>query len=89
MLLAVLKSGAGYVPVDPGYPAERIGFMLADAGPVLVACDRVTAGRVPGGGVPRVVVDDRACVAAVAGLPGTGLTDRIVGCRCGRRIRLT
>ncbi|CRK58162.1 Siderophore biosynthesis non-ribosomal peptide synthetase modules @ Bacillibactin synthetase component F [Alloactinosynnema sp. L-07] len=34
--LAVLKTGAAYVPVDPGYPAERIEFMLADATPAVV-----------------------------------------------------
>ncbi|MFC4852118.1 non-ribosomal peptide synthetase [Actinophytocola glycyrrhizae] len=34
-ILAVLKSGAGYLPVDPAYPADRIAFMLADAAPAL------------------------------------------------------
>ncbi|WP_216843028.1 amino acid adenylation domain-containing protein, partial [Granulicella sp. S190] len=33
-LLAILKSGAGYVPLDPAYPAERLRFMLKDALPV-------------------------------------------------------
>ncbi|MBP2473359.1 amino acid adenylation domain-containing protein/non-ribosomal peptide synthase protein (TIGR01720 family) [Crossiella equi] len=35
-LLAVLKSGGAYLPIDPAYPADRIEFMLADARPVLV-----------------------------------------------------
>ncbi|WP_153349226.1 non-ribosomal peptide synthetase, partial [Nocardia aurantia] len=33
-LLAVLKAGGGYLPIDPDYPAERIAFMLADAAPI-------------------------------------------------------
>ncbi len=74
-LLAVLKSGAGYLPVDPGYPAERISYLFGDARPVLVACDQATAGRMPGGGVPRVIVDDQACSAAVTTFPATALED--------------
>jgi nonribosomal peptide synthetase DhbF len=35
-LLAVLKAGAAYLPVNPDYPAQRIGLMLDDAQPALV-----------------------------------------------------
>ena len=36
-LLGILKAGGAYLPLDPGYPRERLAFMLADAGaPVLV-----------------------------------------------------
>ncbi|MBR7518466.1 AMP-binding protein, partial [Mycobacterium tuberculosis] len=31
-VLAVLKSGAAYVPLDPGYPAERLAHMVEDSG---------------------------------------------------------
>lgn len=35
-LLAVLKSGAAYVPLDPEHPHERLGFVLADSGATLL-----------------------------------------------------
>ncbi|MEE1781430.1 AMP-binding protein, partial [Streptomyces sp. SP17BM10] len=35
-LLAVQKSGAGYVPLDPQHPAERLGYVLTDARPSLL-----------------------------------------------------
>ena len=35
-MLAVLKTGAVYLPVDPGLPADRISFLLDDARPALV-----------------------------------------------------
>ncbi|WP_216896622.1 non-ribosomal peptide synthetase [Nocardia alni] len=35
-LIAVVKAGGGYLPVDPGYPADRIAYMLDDGQPVCV-----------------------------------------------------
>ena len=35
-LLGVLRAGAAYLPLDPGYPAARLAFMLADSGTSLV-----------------------------------------------------
>jgi nonribosomal peptide synthetase DhbF len=71
---AVLKSGAAYLPVDPGYPAERIGFMLADASPAAVLTTALTGQGLPGG-TPKVLLDDPATRAAVSGQAGADLTD--------------
>ncbi|NWD72409.1 amino acid adenylation domain-containing protein, partial [Pseudomonas gingeri] len=38
-LLGILKAGAGYVPIDPAYPAERIAYQLQDSAPVAVLAD--------------------------------------------------
>jgi amino acid adenylation domain-containing protein len=38
-VLAILKTGATYVPIDPEYPAERIGFILSEASLQLVLTD--------------------------------------------------
>jgi amino acid adenylation domain-containing protein len=35
-LFAILKAGGGYVPLDPGYPQERLAYMLHDSTPVVV-----------------------------------------------------
>ncbi|WP_411083389.1 amino acid adenylation domain-containing protein [Streptomyces sp. cmx-18-6] len=58
-LLAVAKTGAVYVPVDPGYPAERIAHMLTDAAPALLLTATGTpASAAPApGGVPRLELD--------------------------------
>ncbi len=74
-LLAVVKAGAAYLPVDAGYPAERIGFMLADTRAVLVVTDAATSAWLPDAGVSLVVADDAATAAAVNRLPGTPVTD--------------
>ncbi|WP_157115916.1 non-ribosomal peptide synthetase, partial [Nocardia puris] len=55
-LLAVVKSGAGYVPVDPTYPADRIAYVLSDSRPTSVIVDSTVEVPVPAG-LPTVVVD--------------------------------
>ncbi|MGH3857181.1 MAG: condensation domain-containing protein, partial [Pseudonocardiaceae bacterium] len=54
--LAVVKSGAAFLPIDPDYPAERIAFMLTDAAPVLVVTLTGVAVGVPGLADVAVVV---------------------------------
>ncbi|MFD4658624.1 non-ribosomal peptide synthase/polyketide synthase [Kitasatospora sp. NPDC058444] len=60
-LLAVLKSGAGYLPVDPGYPAERIAYLFEDVRPDAVVTSAATEGRLPDGPYTRIALDDPAC----------------------------
>ncbi|MBF6303162.1 AMP-binding protein, partial [Nocardia amamiensis] len=55
-LLAVVKTGAGYVPVDPTYPADRIAYVLADSRPTSVVLDSTVQVAVPDG-LPAVVLD--------------------------------
>ncbi|HLK73644.1 MAG TPA: amino acid adenylation domain-containing protein, partial [Streptosporangiaceae bacterium] len=71
-VLAVLKAGAAYVPVDLAYPADRIAFMLADACPVAVLTTMAAGHDLPDGTI-HVALDDPAVVAAVSRLAGGDL----------------
>ncbi|WP_405901188.1 non-ribosomal peptide synthase/polyketide synthase [Streptomyces sp. NBC_00727] len=74
-ILAVLKSGAAYVPVDPEYPAARIAYLLEDARPVLTVTDTHAGHRLPGTTGDRLVLDDPETVAEVESRP---VTDPVV-----------
>ncbi|MEV6099421.1 amino acid adenylation domain-containing protein [Nocardia sp. NPDC051981] len=45
-ILAVLKTGAAYVPIDPAYPDERVRFVLSDAAPTVVVTTSALLARV-------------------------------------------
>ena len=57
-LLAVLKSGAAYLPLDPDYPIERLEYMARDAGVSLVLTQRALAMNLPAGGYDVICLDD-------------------------------
>ncbi|MFD4263802.1 amino acid adenylation domain-containing protein, partial [Streptomyces sp. NPDC058534] len=73
-LLGVWKAGGAYVFVDSSYPVERVGVVLAEAGPVCVVTVGALVGGLPDGlGVPVVCLDESAesaVVGPVVGGPG-------------------
>lgn len=64
-LLAVLKAGGAYLPLDPAYPAARRQYMIEDARLALVVTSSDVASRLPAGDFARVLVDtDATAIAA-------------------------
>ncbi|MFJ9426300.1 amino acid adenylation domain-containing protein [Streptomyces sp. NPDC101249] len=71
-LLAVLKAGAAYLPLDTGYPVDRLTFMIEDAAPALVV---TTTGALPAHPAPALLLDDPHTRERTAALSGAELTD--------------
>ncbi|MGW7573424.1 non-ribosomal peptide synthase/polyketide synthase [Streptomyces sp. NPDC054765] len=71
-IVAVLKAGAAYVPVDPELPGGRIAHLLGDAAPALLVTTAAVAGRLGDAACPRLLLDDPEVRADLARRPATG-----------------
>ena len=68
-ILAVLKTGAAYLPIDPALPAARIAFMLDDAAPIAAITTAGLADRLDGCDLLVIDVED----PRIDSYPGTAL----------------
>ncbi|MFQ2879773.1 amino acid adenylation domain-containing protein, partial [Mycobacterium sp. MS3] len=68
-MVGVLKSGAAYVPIDVGWPAARVGFVLADAAPLAAITSAGLRSRLDGSGLLVIDVEE----PRIGTYPGTGL----------------
>ncbi len=55
--LAILKAGAAYLPLDPGYPSERLAFMLSDAQPRVLITRQEVAEQLTAGPWEVIAID--------------------------------
>ncbi|HEX8173617.1 MAG TPA: amino acid adenylation domain-containing protein [Pyrinomonadaceae bacterium] len=75
-ILAIIKAGGAYLPLDPSYPQERLSFMLGDARPGFLLTQKMLSGRLPEHDTKVVILDDAAKLSAGerAGNPPCSLT---------------
>ncbi len=75
-ILAVLKTGAAYLPIDPAVPAGRMRFMVADAAPVAAVTTAGLRSRLSGCDLVVIDVEDpRIDIQSSAALPAPGPDD--------------
>jgi amino acid adenylation domain-containing protein len=68
-LLAIVKAGGAYLPLDPDYPRDRLAFLMDDAGARVVVTDGAHAPALPMDGRTAVLVDADADAAEIASHP--------------------
>ncbi len=66
-VLAVLKTGAAYVPLEPELPPERVALVLADVRPVAAVSELAVVPGWPSGDCPWVLLDHPVTAAELAG----------------------
>ncbi|CAM3667937.1 non-ribosomal peptide synthetase [Xenorhabdus thuongxuanensis] len=69
-MYGILKAGAGYIPLDPEYPTERLAYQLSDSQPALLLTQRHLQAHLPMQGIPVLLLDDDNHRNAVAQQPG-------------------
>ncbi|WP_186137234.1 non-ribosomal peptide synthetase, partial [Burkholderia gladioli] len=80
-LLAIMKAGAAYVPIDPSYPAERLAYLLADSAPIALLTQARLAPALPAGTLPTLVLDELATAASLAHESGENPDPAALGLR--------
>lgn len=78
-VLAVLRAGAAYVPIDPAAPPQRIGEILTRAGCSVVLADPALAGHLPEG-CPVLELGEPAAAAPAALPPGPPSPESLAYC---------
>ncbi|WP_217441728.1 non-ribosomal peptide synthetase [Myxococcus sp. CA039A] len=77
-LVAILKAGAAYVPLDTKYPRERIAFMLEDAQPQVLISTRAVLDKVPADGLTCVLLDEVSLTnSPTEALPSSALPESL------------
>jgi amino acid adenylation domain-containing protein len=76
-VLAILKTGAAYVPLDPSYPADRLGLIAGDAALTLVLTEQCMADTFRSFSATPILLDDQAAEIASASdqNPGVAVDD--------------
>ena len=74
-VMATLKAGAAYLPIDPSSPTDRAAYILGDAKPTVLVTARRDTLAVPVTDTHAVVLEDPATAAEIAALPAAPLTD--------------
>ncbi|HLF78080.1 MAG TPA: MupA/Atu3671 family FMN-dependent luciferase-like monooxygenase [Dehalococcoidia bacterium] len=62
-MLAVLKAGGGYLPLDSAYPADRLNFIAEDSDIKVLLTQKPLEGKIEAGGLEVVLLDDSAAAA--------------------------
>jgi len=73
-MLAVLKSGAAYVPLDPAHPADRIAFMLTETRAAITLTTSRLAGSLPTAAT-TLILDDPAVQEVISRYPAGDVSD--------------
>lgn len=75
-MLAVLKTGAAYLPIDPDYPSDRIEFMLDDAMPAAIITSKGIASKLSDTeGTASIILDEKETITALGNQPDINVED--------------
>jgi natural product biosynthesis luciferase-like monooxygenase protein len=72
--LGIQMAGAAYVPMDPGYPADRLALYAEDSGCTVIVTDSAVANTLPEGPARLILDTDKRLSSAPTELPETGPT---------------